>query len=44
MSWKIFKSGSTVNTEYLNPIPNPESRKPNSGECAKNIQATLQMN
>ena len=24
MPWKSFKSGNTVNTEYLNQIPNPE--------------------
>ena len=24
ISWKYFKSGNTVNTEYLNRIPNPE--------------------
>ena len=24
ISWKSFKSGNTVNTEYLNRIPNPE--------------------
>ena len=25
ISWKSFKSGNTVNTEYINRIPNPES-------------------
>ena len=24
ISWKSFKSGNTVSTEYLNQIPNPE--------------------
>ena len=24
ISWKYFKSGNTVNTKYLNRIPNPE--------------------
>ena len=34
MSSKSFKSGNTVNTKYLNRIPNPESRIPNWSECA----------
>ena len=33
MSWKSFKSGNTVNTEYLNCIRNPESQIPNWSEC-----------
>ena len=32
MSWIFFKSGNTVNTEYLNRIPNPESQIPNRSE------------
>lgn len=33
ISWKFFKSGNTLNTEYINPIPNPESRISNWSEC-----------
>ena len=33
MSWKSFKSGNTANTEYLNRIPNPQSRILNWSEC-----------
>ena len=33
ISWKSFKSGNTVNTDYLNRIPNPKSRIPNWSEC-----------
>ena len=40
MSWKSFKSGNTVNPEYLNRIPNPESRIPNWSECTEK-QRTL---
>ena len=36
ISWKSFKSGNTVNIEYLNRIPNPESRIPNWSECTLN--------
>ena len=32
MSRKSFKSGNTVNTDYLNRIPNPESRITNWSE------------
>ena len=43
MSWKSFRSGNTVKTEYLNRIPNPEyltganpkSRIPNWSECGE---------
>ena len=33
ISWKSDKFGNTVNTEYLNRIPSPESGIPDWSEC-----------
>ena len=43
MSWKSFKSGNAVNTEYLNRIPNPESRIPNWGECTEKYSTSKEL-
>ena len=42
ISWKSFKYGNIGNTQYLNRIPNPESRIPNWSECTADHDTALE--